>query len=548
LKDFYDTCTFFKLDPAQARKSKFGFLLKSFKRGIALHQLMCIYWQTITNQTYQSYGGFVGDGVGLGKTTEMISLLCLNREINVAIAEVTEARQNADYSVHLPEDSTSGVCKADWSFVCPCMPDSPTREFQPILGPNLVLTQPILIQAFVSEWEKCLKDPEDKRFKMQIYVCHSQIQWSDEHFDMLLGDFQPGQIHTAPGRASVFDEEPRLDYRKEVPRQGQDTIVVVTSSRTYLQRFMRPKDRRIGAVLNWFNPRQRPKQYKEAEFIPFIPWGHVLIDECHKEKKKDTAVIRVCYFSYNAMRWMYSGTLLETDLKSDLSSYLAALSYSHECWRKDSRLTWLYEMNGRLNEVMSLHSKAVHGSASNAEKQKLLTILKDSLPALMIQRTQDSFLVKHSKLVQYGELVKEDVVCHATPRKYEIELRKLKQGILNVEGIRNMSWRRFFHYAPNLRASTTWPHLAWLINHQDTTKVTGAAGDIAKYHWYTTNSNLNPYWAARHDLYQSSSKMQSLVNNIEHVFDKDAEGILSEKLVIMSQLPTSLYIAYLVSN
>lgn len=79
--------------------------------------------------------------------------------------------------------------------------------------------------------------------------------------------------------------------------------------------------------------RQRPKQYKESEFIPFIPWGHVLIDECHKEKKNDTAVIKVCYFSYNAMRWMYSGTLLETDLKSDLSSYLAP---QHCCARNDS--------------------------------------------------------------------------------------------------------------------------------------------------------------------------------------------------------------------
>jgi hypothetical protein len=76
---------------------------------------------------------------------------------------------------------------------------------------------------------------------------------------MLLGDFQPGRIHASAGGGYAFDEEPRLDYQKEFSRQDQDTIVVVSSSRTYLQRFTCPKDRWLGAVLNWFNLKQQPK-------------------------------------------------------------------------------------------------------------------------------------------------------------------------------------------------------------------------------------------------------------------------------------------------
>jgi hypothetical protein len=53
-------------------------------------------------------GGFLGDKPGLGKTTIMIGVTVLTRELDVAIEEVATARQKGDFSIHTALDDPEG--------------------------------------------------------------------------------------------------------------------------------------------------------------------------------------------------------------------------------------------------------------------------------------------------------------------------------------------------------------------------------------------------------------------------------------------------------
>jgi SNF2 family DNA or RNA helicase len=491
--EFSRACEFFRLSPASALRSDFAFNLKATKTGLALHQLLAIHWQTLLDQSKRSYGGFVGDEMGLGKTREMFALLLLKRELNVALQEVAEARKNNDYSVHLPIDTTEGECKAEkerrFSFICPCIRDSPTAEFEPIRGPSLILTPAGVVGSFEDQWLDMVKTPRDQRLIVNLKVLHGKEELSESDLDKLKAEFKSGVFDD--GKREFREDVASIDHREEVPQDDQDQTILLTTKETFQARFLTPGKCLIGKKMKWFIA-PKNKGYRQHEFVPQISFGHILVDEVHKAKSETTTPVKLCYFYPYARRWLYSGTLMESDIGTDLGSYLRALAHTHDNWSSDSELGQLYST--KLARVIQLHSRAVKGSATRDEIQDLMERLKPSLPAIIIRRTLDSVLVKQSKLVSIGTLKVQDIETHRPKVEYQRELLALKQAVIdNAAGIQTMKWGTFFQYAWKLRVSTTFPHVAKMIN---ANCVDGTTAQIQENGWYRDKLSdiSNPYF------------------------------------------------------
>jgi hypothetical protein len=63
-----------------------------------------------------------------------------------------------------------------------------------------------------------------------------------------------------------------------------------------------------------------PAQLNVAE----IQWS-ILVDECHRQKGPQTIHMKILHSYRHSSRWMYSGTLLNTELDRDLGNYLQAI-------------------------------------------------------------------------------------------------------------------------------------------------------------------------------------------------------------------------------
>lgn len=63
----------------------------------------------------------------------------------------------------------------------------------------------------------------------------------------------------------------------------------------------------------------------DSLYIPKVRWGHILIDECHRENSASTTNVATLFTNPQAQKWMYSGTLLTGHLRKDMALYLQAL-------------------------------------------------------------------------------------------------------------------------------------------------------------------------------------------------------------------------------
>lgn len=89
----------------------------------------------------------------------MLGLICLNRILEEAHAEVTAARTNNETGNHLAQGTESTPQSPDdqcpsgrkFGIECPCVDDGPATHLKPQSGPNLIVVPAALVPNWLQE-------------------------------------------------------------------------------------------------------------------------------------------------------------------------------------------------------------------------------------------------------------------------------------------------------------------------------------------------------------------------------------------------------------
>ncbi|KAI9747332.1 MAG: hypothetical protein M4579_007486, partial [Chaenotheca gracillima] len=171
-----DACKFFKHDATRVRLED-TLTISGMKVGLRPSQLLAVYWMITQPLRVDIYGGFLADGMGLGKTIESVTLWVVNCWLHKMYNDVRSDRlahlsspTPKAQALHLPrtinrpdEDSSQAedaVCPSNgqgFPFQCICEEHGLTYAiFNKFCrrGPTLAVVLPALVQQWYSEVTK----------------------------------------------------------------------------------------------------------------------------------------------------------------------------------------------------------------------------------------------------------------------------------------------------------------------------------------------------------------------------------------------------------
>ena len=145
----------FKLDPSKTAPGELV-TIAGLKTKIYQYQAFGVYWQMMTSRKLG--GGFVADGMGLGKTLSFLAFFVAERQLAYLWQEVDHSRKARD-GKHLREDEhmEGDICptrsKTGW-ISCPCASSSPTSTMLPKPGVRLACVPEKLVRSWWAEWKR----------------------------------------------------------------------------------------------------------------------------------------------------------------------------------------------------------------------------------------------------------------------------------------------------------------------------------------------------------------------------------------------------------
>jgi hypothetical protein len=483
--------------------------------------------------------------MGLGKTIEMIAYLILMLELNFAIREVANDQSVKRFDRHLPEGSEDTKCPSDkFSFLCPCLSASLASKFKIRSGPALILTPKGVLNSFLGMWKEFVPETSTK-FSLILKVVHGNNHLTDDEWDLLKGEFSPHDKVPSDkeGKRIIY-----ADLCKSTLMPDQDRLVILTITHTYVKWFASKQCcLALQLPFHYFYSRDMLRQI----WVPEIAWGHILIDEAHQEKGMSTIPIQLVHTHKEAMRWIYSGTLLMGNLEKDLGNYLSGLYIPQ--WENDNVLKWGISTN--FKKLSTWYNQAIKGTITIADQTGLINNTKTLFPRIMICRTENTYWGKQPLLPIPGKL--EIHTVETEPPSLDI-YSKVKQLVAQViqerrealqreSGIQviKQSWAQFITLAVRIRVCATYPPIVNLIN---SGKVDCTATQLEKCGWYKELES-SPYWSHIDRIIQYSPKIQQLLDLLNGgMFQKNDAGAIIEKFVVYSEVPCSVFIFYLVSS
>lgn len=541
-------CRFFKRD-ATLTSLEHAVTIPGLRRPLMQHQAYCIYWQLETERT-ASRGGFVGDGMGLGKvsdplagsrvrcgraesgahqqTMEALGLCVVERWLDIAHAHVSKARAAKDYTLHLRQGTADhpqapdARCPSElWPICCPCVDGSPSGLLEPQCGPVLIFVPPPVIGNWLREWNSSI-DECCHPVRMRLHVAHTN--------------------HAVSGPTSSFKQAIQTDDEGHA-RPGQGRLVVITTSKCYAKHVRQVFRKGQPATSN---PAHMPTTDNS------VLWGRILVDEFHQEKNYDANIprsIRNMYAATWAYMWFYSGTPFEVSPK-DLEGYISTIASVGD-WPQDGilRRCTVEEVGAMHKEFKRLENQKVHDATLMG---KLADRFGQLLRRLMIRRTPATKWFGEP-IVRIPPHEERNVRC-AFPPRFQPYLDRLTAEANAIMATHHKdrvdAWTRggrrgpkpserdfskYISVAHKLRIAASIPALARL-NVEDHIELTG--DEMRSAQWYTDEDN--PYVKNLQELVDSSNKIRRIGEIVDRL-GRDVDG-RPEKLLIMSMSPVVAYI------
>jgi hypothetical protein len=250
-------------------------------------------------------GLFIADVMGTGKTTSVIVIFVLLRQIAMMYADFEAARADGDTSQHLMEgmaqnpgspvdcpSTVKGTSRAyRYHLTCPCVPGSFLDKYQirPRLGVFLSVVPQSIITVWMKEWSQSLCPVTADRLGLKLVVAHSAANQSKYEYALL------SKKDKQDMRANVDTvEEPSemngYQGRYNITGKLQNTrFLVVSTSQSVKRRFTDNFDYKYAKTL-YHGKRRVPRttHYYQCTGVQF---GVIVCDESHKGYKSTSPMI-----------------------------------------------------------------------------------------------------------------------------------------------------------------------------------------------------------------------------------------------------------------
>jgi hypothetical protein len=498
-------------------------------------------WHALKMFTGNAGSLISGHMMGLGKTTIAFALHYVQHTLNKMYARIDQGRErHHSKKTPYPRCPSNALMLTTFGFDCPCHKESPTYFVPPLLGVTVVLAPVNLLSMWIEEGCACFPTG----CGIALFKAHGS-------------GASMSQQTKAKLAAAATNDPPGY-----VPTLANGEVVVITTSHSIQ-----------AHLLRFFS--QGPGTTRLSGIVISV----VDRDECHLERNKDSATIRVLWviqgqqvqsISINAL----SGTALSVGPK-DLAMYIEAMV--REAWADDPILKhWMHEEAIRLGEEWDALCRA-GAAADQARLTAILTAFRPLVELLVHRYTTESRFFgqpvvrcpRNTFETLWAENGSDEKGVPWNQRLSELAMKE-KAGFDHREAIRRAAHIKRFHHDKNYqplkknlpnafyktRICASLPAcmdlafedgtplrltaLEW--QQQTTTRNNGGAP------LWTQGTSTDPYWQNREQIFASSGKLRRIRKLYNKTIQqKDAEG-KSPRLVFASYFFVGAYMIYLVSR
>jgi hypothetical protein len=552
-------CSFFKHDPRKTAREDV-FQIDGFLVGLFPHQIYAAMW-LIERWSQGVYTLFLADGMGVGKTSTVLLLWVIQRNVLLAWDEVVRCRKSpsaAERAKHLPEIQDDGsACPTNpFCIACPCENNSLTREFVPIFRPGPVLV--VAPGGNVNVWyDECKAriDTKNKRLNLRWHVAYKELSLSNQVLTQL-----------------------RCDIDTLEAKSGQERHLVISSNASFYNKVITP-------ALQLRQLSKRKRETTETARHP-ITWSIMARDEYHTAKGVNTIMSEyfrearigrpnerpnapVSAHRNRPLKLAMSGTMFEGSPKDLLGHFVNAID--EEWTRSDPKMKDCTPQ--KLKELAKTYERivvdlgSVTGDVDRQRMNRRITTytreLNDQLSLFLIRRTGSSKFFDYTivplapmdvmeiacqtqdewleSIAEYAAQTQRELAAsHANAVKnWELRGRQGPEPVL----INSMSKSNHAYY---LRLAADFAAIPYL--HNKYPDWTFHADEIYNIDWdRVPNDNL--YAQNLKTLVNSSTKILRLEKILARMRQRSedwiAKGEQKEKMVLATAHPAALGILYL---
>ncbi len=244
------------------------------------HQLYAAFIMVIKERS-PSGGGYLGDEMGVGKTTAVIMVWVLNAWLVENHRSVEHGRSHPESShLHLPKNAPeTAPCPSQhlWPFLCSCV-NSPfsAKDLEPREGATLVVSPKSLLLTWAQQWSEIIPNGQDKRnfMKFRLFIGHGDIK---HRVLEKIGH---------PSIELIADQKDKLKAEEDLTSGENDhRYMVVTTPLSFETRVLPYTDR--------FDTRKRRNFYSDVGILARLKWGLIIRDEFHGEKGQSSTTVRL---------------------------------------------------------------------------------------------------------------------------------------------------------------------------------------------------------------------------------------------------------------
>ncbi|KAL9122651.1 MAG: hypothetical protein Q9187_000791 [Circinaria calcarea] len=526
-------------------------------------------------------GGFLCDDPGYGKvgflrtcrclmltesqTIQMIGKIQLGWNIVRARIDILQQpdRHFSSTKKHSTQPSSSScLVKRSYGVACPCLPSVTTHDMSQYPGPTLVVVGKSLIVNWLKNWKRHV---DRGTSGLKIFVGHNATKY--EGFSTftaadakLLATNEYGEHEWGQNRfvvittrnsyqtcvANLFDIHPKVRKPRSLPDLPEST------------------DREVVAEY-----RKVVRAMKQSAQIP-IKWSCLMRDEFHEEWRPGYGTPALFdslrSYGWRPYIWAASGTPFESGPK-EFEGYLLPIEKGG-VWGPstddDGDMKIL-----RFESIESLQSR-IDSADKKGDLPALLSLSSEfgrMLQKIVLRRSENS--TWHGRPIFARKPHKHTLFRCPTTSDWAAKLKVLADGLRrdaqNAYDIRMERWRRVERLHPGRdpkpvmtqknfvvgnrvqRIAASFPYVIDMVSGQDDDtpedqRITLTKRDFQKGKDFHLNSECI-FRQKVDDIARSSGKIQRLREWIG-TWDKDDVG-RTEKAVLLSEFPTSAYLAYL---
>ena len=505
------------------------------------HQLYAAFIMVIKERS-PSGGGYLGDEMGVGKTTAAIMVWVLNAWLVENHRSVEHGRSHPESShLHLPENAPeTAPCPSQhlWPFLCSCV-NSPfsAKDLEPREGATLVVSPKSLLLTWAQQWSETIPNGQDKKnfMKFRLFIGHGDIK---HRVLEKIGH---------PSIELIADQKDKLKAEEDLTSGENDhRYMVVTTPLSFETRVLPYTDR--------FDTRKRRNFYSDVGILARLKWGLIIRDEFHGEKGQSSTTVRLfrkltCRQEGSFLpTWLLSGTMFEKG-PIDLQHWMNVLET--DTWAEHPALKHAIEkpyktLSTRVQRLLNKPPPLLQ--PEKEEMEHLATKFSSILEELAISRAAKSTWFG-KPVIKLPPHEHHDIVCNISD-KYLADFKELEQAAIlktkraywknletwnknKSEPMPEMSMDGFLKQSRIIRIASIFPAILQLVKE---TGIQLTDDEFKQNKWHTETSPA-PYFLNLDKLVQSSSKCKVVEDILQEMAKSCDFAGRPEKLIIISNSP-----------